>query len=142
MCCLLRLCLGDKGCSEIGWGSSRSKSGSREEMGYGGGTDPLGMFLLFFLRELLMSWPPHLSGVFKRLVRLGSFQPCWRQANVTPIPKGPPYSSIANYQPISITSVLSKVFERLVSVRFGRFMERSGALPTTQFVYRKGPRYL
>ena len=37
-----------------------------------------------------------------------------------------------------MTSVLSKVFERLVSVRLGRFMERSGVLPTTQFAYRKG----
>ena len=34
--------------------------------------------------------------------------------------------------------VLSKVFERLVSVHLGRFMERSGVLPTTQFAYRKG----
>ena len=32
----------------------------------------------------------------------------------------------------------SKVFERLLSVRLGRFMERSGVLPTTQFAYRKG----
>ena len=61
-----------------------------------------------------------------------------RQANVTPIPKGPPSSSVTNYRPISITSVLSKVFERLVSVRLGRFMEHSGVLPTTQFAYRKG----
>ena len=38
--------------------------------------------------------------------------------------------------PISITSVLSKVFERLVSVRHGRFMEHSGVLTTTQFAYR------
>ena len=30
------------------------------------------------------------------------------------------------------------VFERLVSVRLGRFMDRSGVLPTTQFAYRKG----
>ena len=30
-----------------------------------------------------------------------------------------PSSSVANYRPISITSVLSKVFERLVSVRLG-----------------------
>ena len=30
------------------------------------------------------------------------------------------------------------MFERLVSVRLGRFMERSGILPTTQFAYRKG----
>ena len=50
--------------------------------------------------------------------------------------KGPPYSSVANYRPISITSAL--VFERLVSVRLGRFMECIGALPTTQFAYRIG----
>ena len=73
-----------------------------------------------------------------RPFRLGSFPACWRQANVTPIPKGPPSSSVANYPPISITSVLSKVFERLVSVRHGRFMECSGVLPTSQFTYPKG----
>ena len=93
---------------------------------------------LFFLRELLMLWPPRLSVVFLRLVRLGSFPACWRQANVTTIPKGPPSSSVANFPPLSITSVLSKVFGRLVSVRFGRFMERSGMLPTNQFAYRNG----
>ena len=59
-------------------------------------------------------------------------------ANVTPIPIGPPSSSVANYRQISITAVLSTVFERLVSVHLGRFMEHSGVLPTTQFAYRKG----
>ena len=61
-----------------------------------------------------------------------------RQAKVTPIPKGPPSSSVSNYRPSSITSVLSKVFERLVSVCLVRFMERSGVLPTTKFAFRKG----
>ena len=84
-----------------------------------------------------MLWP-RLSVVFRRLVCLGSFPACWRQANVTPIPKGPPSASVAKYRPISITSVLSKVFERLVSVRLGRFMVHSGVLPTTQFGYQKG----
>ena len=76
--------------------------------------------------------------MFRRLVRLGSFPACWRQANVTQILKGPSSSSVANYRPISITSVLSKVFERMVSVRLGRLMERSDVLPTTQYAYRKG----
>ena len=57
-------------------------------------------------------------------------------ANVTPIPKDPPSSSASNNRPIS--PILSKVFERLVSVRLGRFMEGRGVLPTTQFAYRKG----
>ena len=81
---------------------------------------------------------PRLSVVFRQLLRLGSFPACWRQANVTPIPKGPSSSSVANYRPIYITPALSKVFERLVAVRLGRLMERCGVLPTTQFAYRKG----
>ena len=102
-----------------------------------GGSDPLGMFPLF-LKRTADVLAPRLSVVFRRLVRLGSFTACWRQANVTSIPKGPPSSSDANYRPISITPVLSKVFERLVSVCLGRFMECSGVLSTTQFAYRKG----
>ena len=84
-----------------------------------------------FFKRTAYVMAPRLSAVFRRLVRLGSFPACWRQANVTPNPKGPPSSSVG-------PSVLSKVFERLVSVRLGRFMERSGVLPTTQFAYRKG----
>ena len=81
---------------------------------------------------------PRLSVVFRRLLCLGSFPACWRQANVTPIPKGPSSSSVANYRPISLTPVLSKVFEHLVAVRLGRFMEHCGVLRTTQFAYQKG----
>ena len=102
-----------------------------------GGTDPLCMFPIF-LKRTADIMAPRPSVVFHRLVRLSSFPACWRQANVTPIPKGPPSSTVANYRPISLTSVLSKVFERLESVRLGRFMELSGVLPTTQFPYQKG----
>ena len=59
-------------------------------------------------------------------------------ANVTPIPKGPPSSSVSNYRPISLIPILSKVFEHPVSVCLGSFMECRGALPTTQFAYKKG----
>ena len=83
-----------------------------------GGTDPLGMFPLF-LKRTSDVMAPRLSVVFRRLVRLGSFPAHFRQANVTPIPKGPPSSSVKNYRLISITSVLSMVFERLVFVRLG-----------------------
>ena len=75
--------------------------------------------------------------MFRRLVRNGSFPACWRQVNATSIPKGPP-SSVANYLQIFITSVLSKVFDRLVSVHLEQFMQRGGVLPTTKFAYQKG----
>ena len=101
-----------------------------------GGTDPLGMFPLFLKRtaEVLANG---LAVVFRRLLCFGSFIVCWRVDNVTPIPNCPPSSSASNYRPICLTPILSKVFERLVSVRLGRFMEFRGVLPTTQFAYRK-----
>ena len=62
---------------------------------------------------------------------------CWlltKWSKVYVLLARPPSSFAANYRPISITSTLSKVFERLVSVRLGWFMERNGVLPTK--VYR------
>ena len=73
-----------------------------------GGTDSLCMIPLF-LKRTTDVMAPHLSVVFRWLVRLGSFPACRRHANVTLIPKDPLSSSIPNYRPISTTSVVSKV---------------------------------
>ena len=56
---------------------------------------------------------------------------------MTPIPKGPLSALVCNNRPISITPVLSKVFERLIALRFGSYLERSGVLPSHQYSYRK-----
>ena len=93
---------------------------------------------LLFLKRTAEVLPPRLAVVFRQLLRLGSFPICGRVANVTPIPKVPPSYSASNSRPISLTSILSKVLERRVSIHLGRFMECRGVLPTTQFAYRKG----
>ena len=100
------------------------------------GYDPFCMLPLFLKRTAdVLSF--RLSVVFRRLVCLGSFLACWRQANVTPISRGPPSSTAANYWPISITSVCLRC-ECLMSVYRGRIMEHCGVHPTTQFAYWKG----
>ena len=48
------------------------------------------------------------------------------------------YQNLITAGTVPLTPILSKVFERLVSVRLGHFMEGRGVLPTTQFAYRKG----
>ena len=84
------------------------------------GTDSLEKFPLFLKRTAdVLSL--YLSVVFWRILPLGSFPACWRQANVTPITNGPPSSSVVNYRLISMILMLSNVFERLVSVSLGRF---------------------
>ena len=87
-----------------------------------GDTDPLGMFPRFLQRTADVL-APRLSVVFRRRLHLCTFPACSRQANVAPISKGPPSSSVCNYRSISIASVLSMVFEHLVTVRFGRFIK-------------------
>ena len=67
----------------------------------------------------------------------GEFSLEWRIADVTPIPKGSLSALVCNYRPISIIPVLSKVFERLISSRFGPFLERSRVLPCQKYSYWK-----
>ena len=87
-----------------------------------GGTDPLCMFPLI-LKRTADVMVPRLSVVFRRLVRLGSFPACWRQANVTKIPKGPPSSSVANYRPISILIIIIIFHDFLPIPRMGRHVK-------------------
>ena len=91
----------------------------------------------FPLRELLMFWPlsqcsvskTSSSGLFTCLLETGQCHPKSEWSTVL----------LCCQLPTDfLTSVLSNVFQRLVSVRPGRFMERSGVLPTTQFAYWKG----
>ena len=103
-----------------------------------GGCDPLG-FLPMFYKKIALSLAPKLAVVFRLLVRRGSFPECWRSANVTPIPKGSsPSIHPEEYRPISITPVLSKVFERLLAKRLTRFININKLLPDKQFGFRKG----
>ena len=62
-----------------------------------GVTDPLGMFPLFLKRTADVMAPTSKYSVSAACLS-GKFPGfCWRQANVTPILKGPPSSSVANY---------------------------------------------
>ena len=99
-----------------------------------GGVDPSGYFPMFF-RKTASVLAPKLSFLFRRLLRGGEFPLEWRIADVTPITKGPLSALVCNYRPILITPVLSEVFERLIALRFGRFLERSGRGPAFSPVF-------
>ena len=81
-----------------------------------GGVDSLGVFPLF-LNMVADIISPKISIIFRGPIRRGLFPVCWRYANVTAIPKGAPSPDRENYRPISITAILSKVHEKLISHR-------------------------
>ena len=103
-----------------------------------GGTDPNGIFPLF-LKKNAQVLAPKISAFLRKLVRAGSFSSFWRLGNIAPLPKGVSASSDpSDYRPISITPVLSKIFERLLSKRLSKFVESNDMLPNLQFGFRKG----
>ena len=103
-----------------------------------GGCDPLG-FLPIFYKTIAAPLAPKLAKIFRILLSRGSFPQCWRIANITPIPKGSAPSIHPNdYRPISITPVLSKIFERLLARRLTQFLDINKILPMYQFAYKKG----
>ena len=103
-----------------------------------GGTDPDGYFPLFF-KKIASVLAPKLAVVFRLLLKSGSFPSCWRKANITPIPKGASASTLpSEYRPISITPILSKIFERLLAKRLTHHCNKFRLIPDIQFAYCKG----
>ena len=102
-----------------------------------GGTDSSGLFPSFFKRFSTI-FAPKLSVLFRKLIQSGNFPDCWKVASITPIPKEGSPCNPKDYRPISITPILSKVFERLLARRLSSFVEAEKVLPNTQFGFRKG----
>ena len=55
-----------------------------------------------------------------------------------PIPKEAMSILLSGFRQISITPVMSKVFDRVFSSRLFGFMETEGVFPSLQYTYRKG----
>ena len=89
-----------------------------------GGNDPDDMFPIFYKR-VAPKLASKLAVIFRHLVRVGSFLACWRLADVVPVLQGSAaFSDVGDYRPISITLVLSKVFENILVGKLSHFLER------------------
>ena len=65
------------------------------------------------------------------------FHPLGKMADITPLPKESPLTSCTQLRPISLTTVIMRLFERLV-YRFELFNICSDYINLDQFAYRKG----
>ncbi|GFU64610.1 probable RNA-directed DNA polymerase from transposon X-element [Trichonephila clavipes] len=62
----------------------------------------------------------------------------WKKAIVVPIPKkNKPLDDLNSYRPISLTSILSKVMERMITSRFDWYLETNNLLTSSQAGFRK-----
>ena len=83
----------------------------------------------------LLSKP--LATIFNSSTEEGIFPDIWKLAMVSPIFKTGQKSDLCNYRPISILSVLSKLFEKIVHDQVSTFMKDHGLFSHCQHGFRQ-----
>ena len=90
------------------------------------------------LRHLPDAAVEALLGAFNRLWEGGEFPRSWRDATVIPILKpGKSGDDPLHYRPISLTSALCKLLEKLVNFRLSWFLEHNDILTEAQCGFRR-----
>lgn len=70
--------------------------------------------------------------------KTSKFPTCMKKALVKPVHKKDNTEDPANYRPLSILSIVSKVFERSATNQLVQYLEENNLLTKTQHAYRKG----
>ena len=82
---------------------------------------------------------PKIAVVFCKLTREGKFSLLWRTANITITSKSVTAGSCpSDHRPISITPILSKLFECLLAKCLNAYAESNHLFPNQQFGFCKG----
>ena len=78
-----------------------------------------------------------LAKLFKKYLKESCFPDCWKVSSVVSVFKNVGEMSTAkNYRPVSLLSVVSKVFEKLVNNRIVDHLEKCGLFPDFQYGFR------
>jgi hypothetical protein len=99
------------------------------------GPDNLHPMLIFHLREQL-ALP--LSLIFTKSLEEHKLPAQWKEANVTAIFKKGNRKQAGNYRPISLTSILCKIFESILRDNIVNYMETNKLFTEFQHGFRKG----
>ena len=89
------------------------------------------------LKECAPELAPVFSKLFRKCLAAGEYPSCWKVASVVPIPKkGCDSSQPSSYRPISLLSVIGKVFESVVNAHLLSYLEAHHLLSDTQYGFR------
>ena len=102
--------------------------------------DPLPISTLKDVADLLT---PFLTHLFNCSLAVGHFPASFKDSFVTPVLKKPGLdeASPSSYRPISNSSVMSKLLERLLARQFVAYLNATRLLPTTQSGFRRSSEF-
>ena len=96
--------------------------------------DPDG-FSTSFIKKLRSTLAYPLAVLFAHIFEGGVIPDAWGVAHVTPIHKKGVSSAVENYRPISLTSVICKVFERIVKEQMLDYLRKHNLITRHQHVF-------
>ena len=80
---------------------------------------------------------PILTVLINKSFEQGIFPNILKMSKIIPIYKGKDKSDPINYRPISITSIISKIIEKIMHIRLYEYLNKYKLLNKTQYGYRK-----
>ena len=81
-----------------------------------------------------------LAELFNKCLKESCFPDCLKVSSVVPVFKNVGERSVAkNHRPVSLLSVVSKVFEKLVNNRINDHLEKCGKFSDFQYGFRSSP---
>ena len=78
-----------------------------------------------------------LGKLFRLCFSTSTFPSCWKRALIQPVAKKEDPSQPSNYHPISLTSVLSKIFESILNRKIWKHLNSSNLISDRQYDFRK-----
>ncbi|KAI8497346.1 hypothetical protein Bbelb_246520 [Branchiostoma belcheri] len=78
-----------------------------------------------------------LTHIFNLSLSTGEVPAEWKEAQISPIHKSGTKTNVANYRPVSVLNITSKVMEKLVANQVTLFLTRNGLLTPHQSGFRK-----
>lgn len=88
------------------------------------------------LKEIAHELAPCLTVLFEQSLATGKLPKDWLNANVSPIFKKGNRNLAANYRPISLTSVICKIFEHIITKHIRNHLDMHGILSPFQHGFR------
>lgn len=99
------------------------------------GSDGISTVIIKAARHILI---PVLCYTFNIALSSGVFPRAFKKAVVHPVYKGGDPVSVNNYRPISVLTVMSKIFEKLLNARLTTYLNDNNILSERQFGFRSG----
>lgn len=90
------------------------------------------------LKECANKLSPILAKVFRSSMDSGRLPQSWNEAIVTPIFKKGSRLQASNYRPISLTSNVSKIMEKIIAIQLRDFALRHSLIPASQHGFTPG----